>query len=350
MLKSATCSVLLTCGVIATPSHAAMAQAPQPAQVSRIDDQAIRQGTRTGAQIESSRLANSKAAAAVQRHLDEEARRGNLVDRKDVHLFTSRDAATNVEVGVVWDGSARPDRIDIVRRDPKGIGANQLGVGVGFREDPQAAGVSSPTASSAGFGYENVVSYKGVSQVGSTSCGTVYWTPDYYSQEDHWSTTCYQKWKQSGTKNWIYNRWGLFDQAESSTNSPRTVDVTFRSKPWSGYESRVTGIKGWSPAFGPTTCSDTANYTLSFSSTVSVTIPIHRCNSMAVLPNATQHSMGMDFDGETTNQVYLDYGLALYASDSATTPVYADYTWAEVDWGAVWDPNVNTLLWTDSGW
>jgi hypothetical protein len=113
-------------------------------------------------------------------------------------------------------------------------------------------------------------------------------------------------------------------------NDPLINDFTIRSRPWKGQESKVWATGAWIPSVGGTTCSDVANLQIPIGS-ASLTVPIHRCENLEALPNATEHSMALDWDGWTADQRFLDFAFDVYAPNTIVVPVYADYSWANVN-------------------
>lgn len=273
-------------------------------------------------------LAEGKSAERVRAYLEEAAREGRLVDVARVRVATLRDPAAG-QIDLIWDDLAEPQYVGVTDRTD-GADAGQTGVGVVFAERESAV-PGTPTA--AGLGYEAGYNLRGMYQYGNTGCRTVRFDPKYSSSSDHWTTTCYQKFAQSGTNRWIYNRWALWNRAKPDSGTrAENVDFTTRSRPWAGHEYKVVALDGWTPAAGTSQCAETLSYDLHVTSGVSVTIPLHRCSVTTVLPEANKRSMGMDWNGRSQNQLYEDYGMAIRADSTATVPIFADYLWAEVQY------------------
>lgn len=180
-------------------------------------------------------LAQGKSADRVRRFLDEAARNGRLVDLAQVRVATVTDPHAG-QIDLVWDDGGTPQYVGVTSRSS--AGNNQVGLGAVFSE-PEVQ--MPPAPSAGGLGYESGYDLKNMYEYGSPGCRTVYFNPRYPSvgDEDHWTTTCYQKFAQSGTDRWIYNRWALWDQAEPHwAVRAETIDFTTRSRPWSGHEGK----------------------------------------------------------------------------------------------------------------
>jgi hypothetical protein len=330
----------------ASPAFAAADASAPPVKVARFDRAALAKATQPASQRA---RASGRSETRITRYLNEQARSGRLVDRGALKMALVPSPFADGEIGVIWDDASVLDKLDVFKQEDAEQG--QVGIGAVFGESPASAGAKGAVAAG-GFGYGAGFNPRGMYKY-SSGCRTVFFNAPYPSSEDHWTTTCYQKWAQSGTRNWIYNRWAVWNKAQPtySWDWNWTTDFTIRSRPWAGYESRVSGIQDWTPAYGSGSCGDVGNVTLSIGG-ASLTIPLHKCQSQQVLPNATAHSMGIDWDGTTTGQLYLDFGLELVAANSTTVPIYADYVWATVKYcqAICAVPSFQNLKWTDSGW
>jgi hypothetical protein len=297
-------------------------------------------------------LAQGKSAERVQAFLDQAAGSGRLVDIARVRVATITDPEAG-QVDLVWDDFAEPQYVGVTHKDGETEGSGQTGVGVVFAE---TAAQLPPVPGAGGFGYETGYDPSGMYKYGNTGCRTVYYTPKYGHTSDHWSTQCYEKYARSGASNWIYNRWALWNRGKPTASwHAWTIDFAIRSRPWKGEEYKVAALDGWTPASGHSNCSEEINVTLN-AGPGSLKIPIHRCSTTTVMPDATKKGMGMDWNGQTEDQLFEDFGMAVRANDSSTVPVMADYLWAEVQYcgsgqadcyGA--DPS-EYLQDTDSGW
>ncbi|MEV6041544.1 hypothetical protein AB0L65_61310 [Nonomuraea sp. NPDC052116] len=335
---------LAVSAVSASPSVAEAASEPQRAS---IDSTQLKSATQTAAQALRSRSANPQVADVAQKYLDKQARSGRLLDASDVKVASVADPFGNGQIRVAWDGSRQPERIDVAVSKDANANDGMKAIGVMMAEAPDAA----TSSQQGGAGFDGAFNVKDMFQMGH-ECVELWWDPEYWTGEepqDHNATSCYEKYQDPTTRKWIYNRWAVFQQAEGPTNNPRTVDFTLRSRPWKGYEDRVESLYKWTPAGGQKTCEETMNVSLSFPDFAGVEIPIHQCTSTSVLPDATTKAMGIDFNGEETGQLALDFGAAIYAksADEDLNPIYADYLWAQVDWGI---SNKKTLLWNEDGW
>lgn len=296
-------------------------------------------------------LAQGTSAARVQSFLDEAAANGRLVDISRVRVATITDPAAG-QIDLVWDDLAEPQYLGITDKDGPVEGSGQTGLGAVFAET-----VSSLPAvpDAGGFGYDYGYNPQGLYKY-SNGCRTVYYNPRYSHTSDHWSTQCYEKYARSGATNWVYNRWALWNRGKPGTGTYAwTIDFTIRSRPWKGQEFKVAALDGWTPASGNDNCTDKIDVTLT-AGPASLQIPIHRCSTTTVMPDATKRGMGMDWNGKTGSQLFEDFGMAIRANSTSTVPVMADYLWAEVQhcgsgqtdcYGA--DPS-QYLVDKDSGW
>lgn len=214
-----------------------------------------------------------------------------------------------------------------------------------------------PPGNSAGF---DAGSGNGSAVLKGSGSRTIYFQPAYPHTADHWITTNWEKWQntKSGYQtNWVYNRYATFDAGNGSSGwRGEIVDATIRSRPWSGYESRVIGGPYSYTPRPQETCQSVATVTLNAGSYASVTIPVVNCYSgQEIYPNGNEHSMGTAFYGRTTAQRYLDFGFSFKTASATTSPIYADYVYMSVEYCidpyrcTSLNPNQN-LKWTDSGW
>lgn len=294
-------------------------------------------------------LAQGKSAARVQAFMDEASRSGRLVDIARVRVATVNDPFAG-QVDMVWDDLGDAQYLGVTHLGTDKAG--QTGLAASFSEPTSAAPL---TPGPGGFGYESGYSLSGLYEF-NRGCRTVYFDSAYLSTQDHWTTTCYQKMAKSGTDKWVYNRWALFNRAKPEYGlRGEILDFTTRSRPWKGYESRVVALDGWTPAVGSGNCTETVQFKFEYAG-ASVMIPLHRCSTTRVLPEANIRSMGMDWDGRTSSQLYEDYGMAFRAANTTVVPILADYLWAEVqyctNYGVSCGPTSPSqyLKLTDSGW
>lgn len=190
---------------------------------------------------------------------------------------------------------------------------------------------------------------------------TLYWSPAYSSDVDHWVTTNWEKWQNTRSgqeRNWVYNRYATFDAANGTSGwGGDIVDATIRTKPWEAYKSRVTGGPFDYTPRPQESCPTTATVTVSAGSYGGVEVPLVNCYSgQEIYPNGNQHSMGTAFYGRTRAQRFLDFAYEFQASSAYTEPIMADYVYMSVEYCygfsgrcASYNPNQN-LKWTDSGW
>ena len=75
-------------------------------------------------------------------------------------------------------------------------------------------------------------------------------------------------------------------------------------------------------------CTEQIQVTLNVGSYGSIKIPINKCSYTHILEDFNAHSGGIDWDGHTTQQLKLDFGMALVTNH--IEPIMADYAWMEV--------------------
>jgi len=346
--------IVLTTGVLALAGSLTMPSVATSApgfttQTASVDMSMVQRASHSGA--DTTRL-DSVARKAVDQHIQEQAADNRLLADSDVNVAIVDNPLSGGRIGLVWEHGSAPVRVDVFRAArPDGSTADE-GLAAAFTETAE----SEPAASGSGFGYS-----PGINPVGmypySDGCRTIFFVPDYAANRDHKTTTCFQKWAEHGTDQWIYNRWAEFlqgDPSDSLFDHARTVDFTIRSRPWAGQESKVNRISTWTPLGGGKTCSEVLNFSVTLGS-VGLSVPVHQCETRTSLANATAKSMGVDWDGSTSSQLFLDFGLGLHAANSTVVPVYADYVWAEVQHCEDSDCLVGAwhsqyLTWRDSGW
>jgi hypothetical protein len=167
----------------------------------------------------------------------------------------------------------------------------------------------------------------------SSGCRTAKLAASYPSSTPHMLTTCYEKWAQAGTRNWVYYRWADWQQAKpSGLSAAVTLDFTIRSRPWKGQEYKVANVTSYSSVLGGSNCNNIATVSLNFSASVGVSIPIHQCSAISRFYDASQHSIMADFNGKTKGVLHLDYAITIVAADTRVVPTFADYAWAEIEY------------------
>ncbi|MEV7098018.1 hypothetical protein AB0M80_34740 [Amycolatopsis sp. NPDC051045] len=341
--------VLTLAGSLTTPA-AAMSEPAITSQTASVDLTAVSHATRSGA--DTARL-DPVARKAVDQHVQEQAADNRLLPESDVSVALVDNPLSGGKIGLVWERGSAPARLDVFRAARADGSTVDEGLAAAFTE----TGASEPAAHGNGFGYSPGINPAGNMYLYSDGCRTIFFVPDYAANRDHKTTTCFQKWAEHGTDQWIYNRWAEFLQGNPSDtllDHARTVDFTIRSRPWAGQESKVNRISTWTPLGGGKSCSEVLNFSLTLGS-VGLSVPVHQCETRTSLANATAKSMGVDWDGSTSSQLFLDFGLGLHAANSTVVPVYADYVWAEVQHCEDSDCLVGAwhsqyLTWRESGW
>lgn len=199
---------------------------------------------------------------------------------------------------------------------------------------------------------------------------TLFFNPAYASQRnvDHWVTTNWEKWQSKrNSRDWAYNRYAVFDPANGGVWSwgkagysrGELTDATIRSRPWSGYTSRVTGGPYDYEPRPSERCTKVSTQTINVGSAGSISFDDINCYSETeVYPNANQHSMGTAWYGRTTAQRFLDF--AFDFRTNGKNPLMADYVWMSVRhcWVLLksdeckfpYGSSMRHYKWNDSGW
>ncbi|WP_160050748.1 hypothetical protein [Nocardiopsis sp. FR4] len=290
-----------------------------------------------------------ESTSKVDEYLEQQAREGNLVDIGDVRTAQLADPLTEGTIDLVWVDGLIPSEINRSEL-PLDDEQSQSGIGVGFAQEP--ATEEEFNSQTVGMGY-NYAEPNGMYRV-SNDCWWGYFEPAYSSEagNHHQMMSCYEKWAESGTREWAYNRWGLWDMAAHSWGRAETVDYTIRSRPWAGTSSDITKLNRWVP-LGPSQCTPSGGtFSLTFAG-AGISVPIGDCTNTEVDPNLAERSMGIDWNGKSSNQLGLDFAMHVTARDSSLIPSFADYNWAEVqNCGAFCAPGnpVYAHVHKDSGW
>ncbi|MGX6605137.1 hypothetical protein ACWKSP_23825, partial [Micromonosporaceae bacterium Da 78-11] len=294
-------------------------------------------------------------SAVVRNLVTAQARGGKPVNAGTVKVATVPDPLqSGKEVTVAWTGDQPPADIAMQAvTAPNGSGAGAIGVK--FGDETQAPPAQAPKAdapvTSGGSGYTAGLNAKNMYLYGN-DCTTVFFNAAWAGGNRHQVITCYEKWAQSGTDHWVYNRWGLFTRATGGSVAAKTKEFTIRSRPWKGDPS-VRKLNKWAPEGPSSTCTDRGNITLggTYSGvTGQVAIPIRTCNTTLIKSDTSAKMIGIGQEGsDVGQQVRLDVAGDFNAKDKKVIPVWADYVWAEVTFGAN-PPHSQIINPKDSGW
>lgn len=310
-----TISLIVVCAAMTVSVFSVAAQA-------QVGSTGVPGSTLSQAEIETYRV-DSESSVDKSRFLGEMARLGRLYQSDDIQEFEipSVDGTTRIISPLGYN----PVRLETgVKKDnsKSDNGNSNRTIGVELAEQEAA----SQGVASIGMGFNGGVNPSGMTYV-SGHCATVWFTPDYASHTDHRLSTCFEKWRATETNRWIYNRWAWFKRGTPKAKYAGVLDFTIRSRSWKGYEHRIVNMTGHTPAVSAGSCNTVANITLN-AGRASLGIPIHRCSHTEALENFSRRSGGIDWDGQTTKQLYLDFGMALVTNGQA--PFMADYAWMEV--------------------
>jgi hypothetical protein len=291
--------------------------------------------------------------------LDGRARAGNLLRKSDIRVATvANPLSAGHDITVVWSGPSEPGDIRLQSVGDDKAGASGLAIEFNPGTAEEAVGTSANLAG--GSGYDAGTSPKNMYTKSTwNGCHNAYWDASY-STTDYHVESCWEKWAQSGTKHWIYNRWGLFTRPDSSTAHPDIRDFTIRSRPWkvdlNHASSFVAKLNSWQPTGPSQTCS-TKTATLGGTySGISGTlgIPVQTCSTSVLHIDTGQKEIGIGVEGHepTGRQIRVDVGGDYDATSATPIPVWADYAWATVRYnsGPQTVQDTDDYVLKDSGW
>ncbi|GHD37967.1 hypothetical protein GCM10007147_46090 [Nocardiopsis kunsanensis] len=154
----------------------------------------------------------------VKDYLASQARQGNLVDEKEVMSASVESPLDGSSVDLVWNDSMSPTEMNLSLLEGEGEKASQVGLGVAMKHNE--VDMDGTRETPIGMGYGAASDIDGM-YLFSQDCFNAYFGPNYdtVDDEDHYMTTCYQKFAESGTVNWVYNRWGHWETAEPVTGT-----------------------------------------------------------------------------------------------------------------------------------
>ncbi|UQU65772.1 hypothetical protein COUCH_05485 [Couchioplanes caeruleus] len=290
--------------------------------------------------------------------LDRRARAGHLLRKADVQVATiANPLLSGHSISVVWSGSSAPGDISLQSVGDDENGAS--GLGIQFQPDGSAETLDgAPAQLAGGSGYDAGVNPKNMYKY-SNGCNNAYWDASYSSTDYH-VESCFEKWAQSGTSHWVYNRWGLFTRPNSTTANPDIRDFTIRSKPWKvdlyHPSSYISKLNSWQPT-GPSQSCTTKTATLGGTYngiTANIGIPVQTCNTSILHIDTGLKMIGIGVEGHepTGRQVRVDVGGDYTATDKSSVPVWADYAWATVRYikGPQTVTDTDDYVLKDSGW
>ncbi|CAM3957529.1 hypothetical protein NOGI109294_20230 [Nocardiopsis gilva] len=297
----------------------------------------------------------SNASGRLESFLDEQAKLGNLLDASEVESASIKNPLDGRKIDIVWSDALRPTEMNLSSREgPKENVA--AGMGIAVSNNPEVEQDKAPASTATGAGYGSGTPNGMYLQ--ANDCLTAYYEPQFESEDDHHMVTCYEKFAESGTREWVYNRWSLWTTAQIGDGGidgkAVPIDYTIRSRPWRGTSGRISKMNDFAPRSPETNCSPGASFTLGYAGS-GVTIPMENCEGVKTLPDTGAKSMGVDWDPGNNNavQLGLDFGMQVTARDSEVVPTWADYVWAEVQSCGIictpLDPSYSYVH-TDSGW
>ncbi|MER7280614.1 hypothetical protein ABT369_39855 [Dactylosporangium sp. NPDC000244] len=293
---------------------------------------------------------SGRAGKHVRDYLDQEARRGRMLNEADVSVASVPDPLNPGEnVDIAWTGEQPVTDISLQQVDDNGrSGAQAIGVQL-LRDGQEQAGIAQPNG---GSGYDAASSASNMYKQ-NNGCVTVWFSNDY-SPDQHQLISCFEKWAQSGTNHWVYNRWGLWTRAtDYGGHFASTKEFTIRSRPWAGQEPRLTSLNSWQPPGPSSSCQERGSLSLGGTYggvTGTVSIPMRTCSNTILKNNTSTKMIGIGIEGsEPGRQIRIDVAGDYNAQNNWIIPTWADYAWAQVDfWGG--DLYHEYYLNKDSGW
>lgn len=363
----------LTVAAVPTGAHASPSTATVVEKSAILDAAVIRAYTVTGQEALASsendrssaaiRSAERKLRERVQRHLAERAQSGHYLDASQVKAASIPNPLdTSKNIDLVWSGERDPGAVRVNQRI-QGDDGGAIGVNVTFNPPKRTTrnGPSQASATAAlGSGFEGATSHPNMYSEGN-DCYTVWFNPTYSSvnNNDHQMNTCWEIWAQDKTVHFIYNRWALWTIARPARAAveANTVDFSILSRPWKTRAGDIEKINKSTPAAGSTTCTDVLPITIGGAyggTSGQITIPVHRCETTWIHFDRNKNQFGIDWDGSSPNQLRLDAAGDYNAINKTVLPVWADQTFAAVEW-CNWDDWCvvgydENWKYQDSGW
>ncbi|MBL7262160.1 hypothetical protein [Paractinoplanes lichenicola] len=315
-------------------------------------------GTSARTDAAGKRSVGAKEKARVADYMNRQARSGRLLRSSDVRVATvPSPVSPGHDITLVWGAKRVPSELRMQQVGDDENGA--MGLAIEFAPDgTEETRGAEPAQLSGGSGYDNAINPKNMYTKSIwTGCANAYWDSKYSSTDYH-VESCYEKWAQSGTNHWVYNRWGLFTRPDSSTVKPDIRDFTIRSRPWKqdlNHINYVSKLNSWAPP-GPTSKCETKTYTVgggAAGGSASVGIPIQTCSTTILHIDTGQKMIGIGVEGHepTGRQARLDVGGDYNATNKTAVPVWADYAWATVQYlGPQGTTRKDEYVLKDSGW
>lgn len=283
-----------------------------------------------------------RARARVDHHLEERARAGKEVRTEDL-TYVEIDTPDG-DMGAVVHEQETVQHLERVEAD----GSTWIQAVVSNDIDVDEADAQ---------GYDAASGTKATRR--GRSCRSLFFEPNYDHYQDHYVYDCWEKWQSTAnSRDWAYNRYTLFNSGDCKGCRNDMVDATIRTKPWRGYESRITGGPY---RYAPLPTANCTTYTAEIGLEANgvgakLSVPHTNCRpELEPQPNANTRSMGVIWTGHTQATQYLDASWDFEVSSSSTTPILADYVWMEVRSCYSWSAcssynNPQYLSWRDSGW
>lgn len=278
-------------------------------------------------------VSGEEAAATPEgrRFLEEQARRGALLDARAIKVAEVR--ADDENVTIVSELGADVQAVGVVQD------GRSSGVGTIVSQDDDESG---PGALPPGMGMAAFQNASGGSRI-SGSCTSVIANGDR-------ATSCYEKWKiqsDNGFDRWAYNRWGTGDPGDGNW----ITEVTIRSRPWNGTQGRLRQFNDFWPRSGGNVCGGSGSAGFGGFG-FSATIPIQNCSISDIQPNAAEFSMASKWLAGNVAPRYtkaVDFALIL-STAAGQSLVMADYIWSSYGHGFQGCRTCYTTVWRDSGW
>ncbi len=335
--------------IISPTVHAAEnEESPQHAQLSTTASQSGRSNITSQSEIAEHLVTDDNTSAEKTKFLNQMALMNRLYNIDDIAEY--RVPGLSGDTIIISPAGYTPVFVG-TEVNPPGTNGKQRYHGIGTKFNKKINSINSVFATGLGFSAGYTISNN--LNIVSSDCNTIYFTPEYSSNFNHRLSTCYEKWQQTNSNNYIYNRWAWFKRATpvASQRYSAVLDFTIRSKPWKGYENRIARMTGHTPAVSQNSCSTTATVSLGYGA-ATLNIPIHRCSYTEALEEFNEHSGGIDWNGQTTKQLYLDFGMKIESNGSS--PIFADYAWVEIcdsltSWTCPFNPS-QYLIHKDAGW
>lgn len=321
-------AIILTVGLISFVPTSVSAE-----EISLVEPKSIETAKLESSEILDDVSLYSKSEETTERvseYLAEQATLGNYLDAKEVNTSRVVNPLTEAPIELLWADGVAPVEMNIARVEHEAEGESQDALGVAMGQDPD--GESTENVSVDGMGY-GPADTSGMS-LKDNHCWSAYFEPNFetVAGNHHQMTSCFEKFQSDDDPlNWAYNRWGLWhtEQPDSAILGAAVVDYTLRSRPWEGLEDTFVQTNDYAPRIPSSDCTPGTTITLGYGGS-GINIPFDNCEWNTIHIQASEHRMGIEWNGERAGQVGLQMGHHVSVHSAITVPFWADYNYADI--------------------